>query len=53
MNYRVLKHPVLEIKEKNKVTIIINCKAYKALYGEPIASAMLTQGIHTNRKTHK
>lgn len=53
MNYRVLKHPILEIKEKNKVTIIINGKAYEALHGEPIASAMLAQGIYTNRKTHK
>ena len=53
MNYRVLNHPVLEIKAKKEVTIYIDGKPLCALEGEPIASAMMAQGIFTSRKTHK
>ncbi len=53
MNYRILNHPILEIKNRNQVTITVDGKPYIALDGEPIASAMMAQGILTNRKTHK
>ena len=53
MNYRVLNHPILEIKDKNKVTIKVDGKACTALEGEPIASALMAQGILIHRKTHK
>ena len=53
MNSRVLNHPILEIKVKNKVTIMVNGNAYKAVEGEPIASALMAHGILVHRKTHK
>ena len=52
MNYRIRNHPILKIKVKAKVTIIIDSKPYTALEGEPIASAMMAHGILIHRKTH-
>ena len=53
MNYRVQNHPILKIKSKKKVTIFLDGKAYTALEGEPIASALMGQGILVHRKTHR
>ena len=53
MIFRVQTHPVLEIRNKKNITINIDGRQYAAIEGEPIASAMMANGIHTHRKTNK
>lgn len=53
MNYRIQNHPILEIIDKNKITIKVDGETYTAIEGEPIASTLMAQGIFVHRKTHK
>lgn len=53
MNFRVKTHPILEIIDKKQITINIDGKSYSAFEGEPIAAALMAQGIIVHRKTHK
>lgn len=53
MNLRVRNHPILDIKDKKKITINVDGRQYAAMEGEPIASAIMANGILIHRKTHK
>ena len=49
---RIMKHPILGSVEKKKgVKITVDGKVLKAIEGEPIASALMANGIMVFRKT--
>lgn len=49
---RVEKHPVLGDREVGRlVTVSVDGKVIQAVEGEPIAAALLAQGIRVMRKT--
>ena len=49
---RIMKHPILGSVEKKKgVKITVDGKVLKAIEGEPIASALVANGIMVFRKT--
>ena len=51
---RVYNHPILdELPDKEKVTIFVDGKEYKAFEGEMLAAALLANGITTFRYTAK
>lgn len=50
---RVIRHPVLDIDTKEKITIYYNGKAVEAIKGEPVAAALTAAGVRAFRKTGK
>lgn len=51
---RILHHPVLgDLEQGPLVTIVVNGKKLQAIEGEPIAAALLTNGVSLFRKTRK
>lgn len=51
---RVLKHPILgDMPERDSVTIIVDGKEVKAMAGEMIAAALISNGINHFRYTKK
>lgn len=53
-NFRTTNHPILDdINDKEKITIYFDGKPIEALEGEPIASALMSAGVRSFRKTVK
>lgn len=51
---RVVNHPILgEMEPRDKVTISVDGQRITAYAGEPIAAALLAEGIYAFRKTPK
>lgn len=56
MSRRITQHPILEyldMKDRKKVYIIVNGKKVEAYEGEPIAAALIANGVKVFRKTPK
>ncbi|WP_079527852.1 (2Fe-2S)-binding protein [Halobacillus hunanensis] len=50
MNRRILDHPILgKAKEDNYVSFTFNHQSYKGLKNEPLAAALLANGVRTLR----
>lgn len=50
MNQRILDHPILGKQERNNyVSFTFNNKVYQGLENEPVAAALLANGIRTLR----
>lgn len=53
MCIKIEDNPIVEYPERKEVTIIFDGKKIKAREGEPIAAALLINGINTFRYTEK
>ena len=51
--YRITKHPILEVPEKEEVTFTWNGRKLKGYEGEMISSALFAAGIHIFGHHHK
>jgi sarcosine oxidase subunit alpha len=51
--YRITKHPILEIPAKKKVTFTWNAKQLSGYAGEMISAALFANGVHIFGHHHK
>lgn len=50
---RILNHPILELEQREIVHITVDGRPLEAREGDTIAAALMANGVHVFRHTHK